>query len=67
MNNKQIRAEIKKAKLLQWQIADELEISESDLSRKLRYELVDDDKKAVLDAIQVLAKAKLEKYRKGEK
>lgn len=50
--NKIIRNELKKAKMKQWQLADLLEISESALVRKLRYELSDEERERILAIIR---------------
>lgn len=54
--NERLKQQIKNHGVKQWQIADHLEISESVLSKKLRYELSDDDKEAIKEAIKALEK-----------
>ena len=54
--NSELKKEIRQSTVKQWQIADYLEISESALSKKLRYELSDDDKEAIKEAIKALEK-----------
>ena len=39
MENLEIRRKLKERKVMQWQVADALNISEMTLVRKLRYEL----------------------------
>ena len=56
MNNIDIRNAIKKARLFCWEVAEELGISESYFSRKLRKELPQDEKARILAAIEKLAK-----------
>ena len=55
MENMEIRIEMTKQNLRQWQLANLLGVSESVLSRKLRKELPEDEKKKILD---VIAKAR---------
>lgn len=59
LKNRVIKEEIKKSKLFQWQVAEVIGITESAFSRKMRYELLDDDKKLVLEAIQILNERKI--------
>lgn len=54
MNNKDIREEIKKSKLFQWQVAETIGINESAFSRKLRYELPKEEKQKIFSVIQSL-------------
>lgn len=56
MENIDIRTAIKKARLFNWEVAEELGISESYFCRKLRRELPEDEKKRVLAAVDRLAK-----------
>lgn len=55
MNNTDIRKCAKTHGVRLWQIADELGISEITMSRKLRYELSEDEKQKILDIINELA------------
>lgn len=48
----EIRIEMTKHGLKQWQLANLLGVSESALSRKLRKELSDEEKKQILTVIQ---------------
>lgn len=54
MNNKDIRQEIKKSKLFQWQVAEVIGINESAFSRKLRYELSKEEKQEIFSVIEKL-------------
>ncbi len=56
MNNTDIRKYAKTHGVRLWQIADELGISEITMSRKLRYELSEDEKQKILEIIDELAK-----------
>lgn len=49
--NQEIRDLLKEANVKQWQIADELGISEGNLSRKMRYEVSEEEKQMILEAI----------------
>lgn len=49
--NQEIRDLLKEANVKQWQIADELGISEGNFSRKMRYEVSEEEKKTILEAI----------------
>lgn len=51
MCNAEIRQEMKKCGVRQWQVAEALEMSEGLLSRKMRRELDPETKEAVLSAI----------------
>jgi hypothetical protein len=53
-NNKDIRAEIEKARVKLWEIADKLGINDSSLSRKLRKELSPDEKERIRKIISEL-------------
>jgi predicted XRE-type DNA-binding protein len=44
--------EIKNETQLQWQIAEFMAVSESSLSRKMRHELSEEDKRAILPTIK---------------
>lgn len=54
--NSELKKEIRQSTVKQWQIADYLEMSESALSKSLRYELSDDEIKAIKEAIKALEK-----------
>lgn len=56
MNNTDIRKYAKTHGVRLWQIADELGISEITMSRKLRYELSENEKQKILEIINELAK-----------
>lgn len=51
ISNEQLKFEIKKNGLTQWQLADLMGISESTLIRKLRHPLSEDEEKKILDLI----------------
>ena len=51
MSNKEIRAELKTAKIPYWKIADKLGVHENTVVRLMRKELSDIDLKRVLAAI----------------
>ena len=57
VNNESIREEMQKNGVAQWQVADELGISEGTLSRKMRYEFTPEDKRRVLNAIAKVGEA----------
>lgn len=57
--NAEIRRAIGAAGLRQWEVADALGILDSVLSRKLRKELKDDEKKRILSVIDDLTKAEV--------
>ena len=54
--NQEIRDLLKEANVKQWQIADELGISEGNFSRKMRYEVSEKEKLMILKAIDRIAK-----------
>ncbi len=54
MQNMEIRQEIQKSRVKNWEIAEHLHISESHFSRKLRRELPDDEKAKIRAAISEL-------------
>ncbi|MDI3537686.1 MAG: hypothetical protein PWP30_2168 [Eubacteriaceae bacterium] len=56
MKNKEIKESLKKAHLYQWQVAESLGISEPSLSRKMRHELHEDEKKQIFKVIEELKK-----------
>lgn len=55
--NKDIRDALATRHLSQWQLADVLGIREEALSKMLRYELPDDKKKEMLNAINQIKEA----------
>lgn len=57
MNNVEIRAELKAAKIPYWKIADILGVHENTIMRKLRHELTENDRTRFESAI-ALIKAK---------
>lgn len=54
--NEDIRKAVKDAGLRMWMIADELGIPDHALSRKLRYELPDAEKRSIFRIVQRLTK-----------
>lgn len=52
--NQDLRMALKKKGRRQWQLADALEIREEKLARVLRYELPEEEKKKMLNAIEGL-------------
>lgn len=56
MENNKIRENIKKEGIYLWQVADYLGITDSALSKKLRYKLSDEDRIAIENAIKELRK-----------
>lgn len=60
MCNTEVRNAAKNSGIRLWQVADEIGMNESVLSRKLRKELPDAEKARLLDAIRRLARRKQE-------
>lgn len=60
MCNTEVRNTAKDSGIRLWQVADEIGMNESVLSRKLRKELPDAEKARLLDAIRRLARRKQE-------
>ena len=56
MANQEIRETAKAASVKLWQIADALGIADSNFSRKLRYELTEDEKQHIYKVISDLSK-----------
>lgn len=56
MTNKYVRELIRSKKIKYWQVANVAGISENTFSRWLRYELPEDKKNLILEAINNLAK-----------
>lgn len=54
MNNVEIKAELKAAKIPYWKIADVLGVHENTIMRKLRHELTDSDKTRFESAIALI-------------
>lgn len=54
MANVEIREAAAKAKVKHWQIAEEMGIHEGVLSRKLRHEVGNEEKEAILKAIKAI-------------
>lgn len=57
MNNVEIRDTMRLKRIYSYEVAEEMGMSESAFSRKLRKELSGEDKKKVLDAIHRIAGA----------
>lgn len=55
MENLEIRKKLKERKVLQWQVADKLGVSEMTLVRKLRYELPEAEKQKIFSVIEEIA------------
>ena len=62
MENLEIRKKLKETKVMQWQVADELGVSEMTLVRKLRYELPEAEKQKIFSAIDKIAVEKNNKH-----
>ena len=60
MKNVEIRSAYMLAGIKQWQLAEEMGISETHLSRKLRKELPQEEKQTILEIIDRLSKEKQE-------
>lgn len=56
IKNNDIRNEIKSTRLLYWEVAAALGISDGAFSRKLREELPPDEKEHIMEIIKTLAK-----------
>ena len=54
MANQEIRKYAKESGVKLWQIADKLNISEPTMTRKLRYELTEEEQKKIIDIITEL-------------
>lgn len=52
MENLEIRRKLKETKVMQWQVADKLGVSEMTLVRKLRYELPEAEKQKIFSIIE---------------
>ena len=55
MNNKEIRTTAKNHGVKMWQIAEALGIQDSALSRRMRHELPDDERKQIIEIIENIA------------
>lgn len=58
MANLDLKREAKKAKVWLWQVADELQIADNQLSKKLRKELPDEEKAEIREIIARLSSTK---------
>ncbi|KNZ41446.1 hypothetical protein [Acetobacterium bakii] len=54
MTNIDLRTQMKKEGVRQWQVAEVLNFNESVFSRKMRKELPDEEKQQILEAIEKL-------------
>ena len=52
MKNKSIREELKRRGIRQWELAKRLNIAESTLTRRLREELPEEEKRKILEIIE---------------
>ncbi len=59
-SNKEIRNEAKEAGIFLWQVAEKLGITDGNLSRKLRRELLPEEREKVLNIIRELSREKQE-------
>ena len=55
VENLEIRRKLKETKVMQWQVADKLGVSEMTLVRKLRYELPEEEKQKIFSVIEEIA------------
>lgn len=55
MKNKEIREAAKRQGVFLWQIADRLDLHDSNFSRKLRKELPDEEKERIIKIIDEIA------------
>ena len=53
--NQEIKAYAKEKGVKLWQVADELKITDGQLSRKLRYELPESEREQILSIIDLIA------------
>ena len=53
--NQEIKSYAKEKGVKLWQVADELKITDGQLSRKLRYELPDSEREQILSIIDLIA------------
>ena len=58
MNNREIREALAKANMKYWQLAEKLGISDGSLSRKLRREMIGEEKERILSIIEDFRKGK---------
>lgn len=54
--NRDIRAEIREAGVTLWKIAHKIGISEATMTRKMRFELNDNEKKQIRDAVNSIVR-----------
>lgn len=53
--NADVREAAKKAGIPLWAIAEELGVSEATLTRKMRFEMLNDDKRTIREVIDIIA------------
>ncbi len=58
MNNKKIREEAKANKVMLWEVAEQLGITDGTLSRKLRRELPEDEQQRIIEIIHSIAEGR---------
>ena len=58
MKNHEIREALKASGMKQWELAEQLNVSEFTFSRKLRTELPEDEKQKILEIINDFQKAR---------
>lgn len=56
MTNIEVRTEMRKMRIFSYEVAAELGIAETSLSRKMRKELSQEEKKEIIEVIHKLAK-----------
>jgi hypothetical protein len=57
MANQEIRMIARESKVFLWRVAEKLGVSEPTLTRKLRYELPEEEKQRILSIIRELVRA----------
>ena len=58
MYKKKIREEAKANKVMLWEVAEQLEITDGTLSRKLRRELPEDEQQRIIEIIHAIAEGR---------
>lgn len=58
MKNMDVREQLKKAGVRQWEVSEVLGINEAALSRKMRHELPEEEKQKIYSAIEELKQQK---------
>ena len=67
VENLKIRRKLKEMKVLQWQLAEKMEVSEMTLVRKLRRELEEEEQKRIIAIIEDIAKDNKNNQRRKSK